>query len=47
MEKMRPLTEEEARLEIERIEKECGVKYPKKEREKEMKRLMGKASWFD
>ena len=47
MVKMRPLSEEEARLEIERIEKEYGVKYPKKEKDKAIKRLMGKMAWFD
>lgn len=47
MEKMRALNEEEARLEIERIEKEYRVKYPKREREKAIQRFMGKEPWFD
>jgi hypothetical protein len=42
----RPLTEEEAMKEIERQEKEFGLKYPKREKEKEIRRLMGKEPWF-
>ena len=47
MEKMKPVSEEKARLEVGRIEKKYGVKYPKREKEKAIKRLMGKAPWFD
>jgi hypothetical protein len=42
----RPLTEEKARKEIERLERELGVKYPKGEKEKEIRRLTGKEPWF-
>ena len=45
--KMRPLSEREARTEILRLEKEFGVKYPKMEKEKAVKRMLGKAPWFD
>jgi hypothetical protein len=42
----RSMNEENARKEIERLEKELGVKYPKREKEKEIRRLMGKEPWF-
>jgi uncharacterized NAD-dependent epimerase/dehydratase family protein len=47
MEQTKPLNEKEAKEAVERLEREFGVNYAKRDREKEIKRLMGRAPWFD
>jgi len=40
------LTERQARQKVELLEKETGLRYGKTEKEREIRRLMGKEPWF-
>ena len=40
-------TEKEATENVELLEKETGIKYSKNQKEKAVKKLMGKETWFE